>query len=114
VEIVLFVWLIFGIWAFVVADQRGENGCIFGLLGVALGPIGLIFAYASGLLCHRCGRRVSKRAQICPYCHTPFNTQGSTVAVSGRKRFCEKCGSGLAQESAFCQNCGESAGGPKL
>jgi len=38
------IWFLFGLTSAVVANQKGNSGCLWGLMGFLLGPFGLIMA----------------------------------------------------------------------
>jgi hypothetical protein len=75
---ILFIWLLFGVCAAVVAAQRGGSGCLWMFLGVLLGPIGFALAFTVGATCDHCGKKISAKAAVCPYCHTKFKVIAGT------------------------------------
>lgn len=83
----LFFWGLCGVLALVIAEKRGASGCIGGLLGLLLGPFGVLFALflggdqaraardlRNGLLrkCPQCAELVQREAQVCKHCAHRF------------------------------------------
>jgi len=67
---ILVIWLLFGIVSAVVASNKGRSGCGWFILGVLLGPIGLILV----LVVSRNSTVIEKEAvqrgdmKKCPFC----------------------------------------------
>ena len=77
----LFIWLLFGLAAMVIANAKERSGCGWFLLGLLLGPFGLIVAFLPSLKVdpnvpdHKthgryphCAEFVLKQATICKHC----------------------------------------------
>ena len=75
--IVILVWIVCGVAAAFVAENRGASGFLWFILGVVLGPLGLIFSFASGSdrVCPACRKRVHPKATRCPYCQSDISTK---------------------------------------
>jgi len=39
---ILLIWLLFGVAAAIIGNNKGRSGCVWLLVGLLLGPIGLI------------------------------------------------------------------------
>ena len=83
--IVIIIWIICGIGAAIVAQNRGASGCLWFGLGFILGPFGLAFAFLSGSerRCPRCMERIHPQATRCPKCQSylgPSASDGGSVS----------------------------------
>lgn len=80
--IVVAVWLVCGIGAFLITAQKGrDDSGSAGIMGFLLGPIGLVMAAMSGTpkpemvgrVCVHCGKVVATdRERLCNHCGLPF------------------------------------------
>ena len=69
-EIIVAIWLICGIIAAIIGQKKGE-GCAAFILGVLLGPIGILATVASKgnrKECPNCKEMINKKATVCPHC----------------------------------------------
>lgn len=69
-ELVVVCWLIFGVIAAYIGNKKGE-GCAAFILGVLLGPFGILFAIMSKgdrKTCPWCMEKIHKDAMVCPRC----------------------------------------------
>ena len=69
----LLIWFLFGVVTAVIASNKGDSGCGWFLIGVILGPFGLLLAiFATGKQCPHCRSRIHKGASRCPKCQQPL------------------------------------------
>ncbi len=83
----LVIWLVCGIIAAVIAMNKGRSGCGWFLVGVLLGPLGIILA----LVVSEDKTEVEKR-----------NMQ------SGEMKKCPFCAELVLKEAVVCKHCGRS------
>lgn len=85
--IYVFIWIGLGIVGAMIASSKGNNGCGGFVLGVLLGPIGLLIAFFSSdnenakrekdgytKKCPYCAEYVKKDAIVCKHCGRTFST----------------------------------------
>ena len=67
---ILIVWLLFGIVSAVVASNKGRSGCGWFLLGILLGPIGLILSLVAAKNQGKAEEAAVQSGDMkkCPYC----------------------------------------------
>ena len=51
-----------------IASGRDESGCGWLVVGVLLGPIGILLALFTGIRCYKCRKHISIKAEVCGYC----------------------------------------------
>lgn len=81
------IWLLFGAAAAIAATNKGRSGCGWFILGVLLGPFGLLFALlvegaqeegppeadsAAEKQCPDCAEIVKAEARVCRFCGYRF------------------------------------------
>jgi len=69
-EIAVLIWIACGIVAAIIGSGKGE-GCAGFILGVVLGPIGILLALASSgnrRACPYCKEMIHREALVCPRC----------------------------------------------
>jgi hypothetical protein len=87
-ELYIIASFIWAIWSGTVAANRGGSSLGYCVVGVLLGPIGVILAYFVGQKCPFCRSRIHHNATRCPKCHGELTQAyaatpgGSTVAVA--------------------------------
>jgi hypothetical protein len=64
------LWIICGVIAAIVAEKRGNGGCLWLFLGFLLGPFGVMMAFADGRQCPYCRERIHQRAVKCAKCQS--------------------------------------------
>ena len=68
--IYVFIWLMCGIVAAMIGSKKGE-GCLSFIVGVFLGPFGIliaIFSKGDRMSCPFCKELINKNAIVCPHC----------------------------------------------
>ena len=92
----ILVWLVCGVAAAFIAENRGSNG----LLWFLLGPLGLICSFTSGSdrVCRACRKRVHPKAIRCPYCRSDLSTRPLYR--------CSTCRAENSRESSSRAQCG--------
>lgn len=130
---ILTIWILFGVCAAVVANNRGASGCLWFGLGIVLGPIGLALAFTTGVKCPQCASRISADARVCPRCAYSFveqttaqprdSSQKATVTLPSDSTpllaipladprtmkcpYCAQTSEVPPNESHFCPKCGK-------
>jgi hypothetical protein len=77
-------WLLFGIVAAMIGSKKGE-GCGAFILGILLGPFGIliaIFSKGNRKTCPFCKELVHKDARVCPHCQREIGVQIAPQATS--------------------------------
>jgi hypothetical protein len=99
-ESIIGFWIICGIVGGVVANSRGASGAIGFLLGLFLGPLGLIICFV--LVPEKTLASTSAAAFVSP----PANSNGNNDRSLYKK--CCNCEAFIAAEYAFCSDCGSA------
>ena len=90
----LFIWFCFGIVGAMIAGGKGNSGCGGFVLGVLLGPIGLLIAFFSSdnddkkrektgdvKKCPYCAEYVKEDAVVCKHCGRTLNNRGTKFNI---------------------------------
>lgn len=104
-ELAIILWVICGAGAGVVASNRGESGCAWFAMGVLLGPIGFALAFTTGSHCPACQKRISTKAQTCPFCQHALAIVKSSKPQNDTKK-CPDCAEIIKAEARKCRFCG--------
>ena len=86
-EVILIIWVVCGIIAAAIASNKGDSGCFGFILGILLGPIGVIIALLSS----------PKQAKL-----------DERVLKSGKMKKCPACAELVKAEATKCRHCGET------
>jgi len=85
-EFALGIWLLFGLAAGAVASSKGRSGCGWFILGVLLGPFGLIVA-------------------LLPSSEQKDQAKARDDGVAGDYRKCPRCAESIRREATKCRYC---------
>jgi hypothetical protein len=123
---IIIIWILFGVSAALVASQKGRSGFLWFLLGVILGPFGLLFAILiknqvlpiaektpqlptgefsldhETKKCHQCAETIKLEAYKCRFCGEQFDPEAVKQEIYDcKKKLCR-----LAAGERQCQRCG--------
>jgi len=88
-------------------SRKGGSAFTGFVLGILLGPIGLIIALVGGdqrAKCPYCSERIQADAIICPHCRTTLKS------VETLKFRCPKCKGTVNKNAPSCVHCGVKFG----
>ena len=73
--LIIILWILFGVAAAIVANTKEKNVGKWFLLGLLLGPFGVLFAFFAGKKCPYCMSKIHKEAIICPRCQKKLDPE---------------------------------------
>jgi RNA polymerase subunit RPABC4/transcription elongation factor Spt4 len=83
---IISLWLLFGIVSAVIAARK-DAGCLGFILGVLLGPFGILIALfmkGNRKACPLCKELVNKDAKICPHCQREILSEKTNIKYKVR------------------------------
>lgn len=73
-ELPLVIMFLFGLWAGYLASSKGENGILWFIVGLIIGPFAVLLVFfTAGKRCISCQSKINKNALRCPKCGHVFN-----------------------------------------
>jgi len=85
-EILLFsVWIGCAFGAMALASNKGRSGCLWGFLGLLLGPFALLIAALSGSETSGAAHSPSLGMKPCPYCAEQVRAEAVLCRYCGSK-----------------------------
>lgn len=116
----LFVWLLCGIAAAMVASSKGRSAGGWFFLGLILGPFGLLFALLAGKegpaegerKCPFCAEFIKREAIVCKHCGRDVPNENSLILNNhvniglSEATSCLKCKHENHISALSCENCG--------
>ncbi|MFA5056471.1 MAG: zinc ribbon domain-containing protein [Opitutaceae bacterium] len=106
VAIAVIVCVACGFIGYFVADRK-NMGPVGAILGVLLGPVGVLIAAVAldaRQQCPKCRERINEGATICPHCKAELKIN-RTAAASRRTETCPTCGRLLFEGAPLCNRC---------
>lgn len=123
------IWLLCGLTAAVIYRQKGRSGAVAFVVGVILGPIGVLLAALSSAdkpaieaqqlatgaarKCPHCGELVRPEATVCRHCQRELAPPAPPPAGAARKQpgadgqgwTCSACGGFVRPDATSCKHC---------
>lgn len=123
----VFIWLVCGFIAAAIYKNKGRSAGAAFIVGVLLGPIGIILVLLSSpdtaalerqrlgtgqvKKCPHCGEMIRPEATICRFCQQPVEALSvpnnvARIVSNGAGGFvCSSCGGGLRSDATTCKHC---------
>lgn len=107
-------WIVCGIVAAIIGSRKG-SGCSAFIVGLALGPLGIIVAIimkGDRQQCPSCQEYIDKYASKCPKCHEDLKKIDAPVIIScepsieDETKKCPVCAEQIKFEAIKCRFCG--------
>ena len=127
--IYIVIWLLCGVLAATIYSRKGRSGAAAFIVGLLLGPIGVLLAaisstdgaaleqkqLATGQLkkCPHCGEMIRPEATVCRFCHRDLallavpvaGTVARIVANPSGGYLCSLCSASVTQATKTCPQC---------
>ena len=115
----LFIWSIFGFISAIIASNKGRSGCGWFIIGVLLGPLGIILALVVSKNEDKTTRNIIDRRDMkaCPYCKEFIKVNAIKCKhcssdllnrdAKSQVKYCTYCSKALDKSDEYCENCGQ-------
>jgi hypothetical protein len=107
-------WIVCGIVAAIIGSRKGA-GCSAFIVGLALGPLGIIVAIimkGDRRQCPSCQEYIDKNASRCPKCQVDLEKKDAPISIScepsieNETKKCPACAEQIKLEAIKCRFCG--------
>lgn len=113
-EGLIFFWIVCGIVATIIGSRKGA-GCSAFIVGLALGPLGIVVAIimkGDRQQCPSCQEYINKNASKCPNCQEDLKKGDAPViigcepSIENETKKCPACAEQIKLEAIKCRFCG--------